>query len=70
MTKHTATEEMESDRIEESTPPPPPTLMFCPTCHVPWSADYHDYSWMRESDLLFCSCGEVLCAVGELKIDY
>ena len=46
--------------------PLPPTIIVCPDCSVPWSADYDDYSWMRKRDLLVCACGEVLCEVNEL----
>ncbi|MFQ6607939.1 MAG: hypothetical protein ACE5EE_05305 [Fidelibacterota bacterium] len=47
--------------------PPPPTIIVCPECRIPWSADYTDYSWMRERDVLVCACGEILCEVSELR---
>ena len=58
---------IETGIILESTPLPSPTILLCPNCSTPWSADYEDYCWMRDNDLLFCSCGEALCNVGELK---
>ena len=39
----------------------------CPKCKTSWSADYTDYSWMREDDLIICSCGSIMCEVNDLK---
>lgn len=55
--------------MEESTPFFALTILRCPKCTTPWSADYADYAWMRESDLIVCSCGAVMCEVSDLKED-
>ena len=58
---------MTVDRTEENTPFFNLTILKCGTCKTPWSADYTDYSWMRESDLIVCSCGVAMCEVSDLK---
>ena len=55
------------ETLEESTPFFNLTILRCPKCTTPWSADYTDYSWMRENDLIVCSCGAVMCEVNDLK---
>lgn len=66
---HMTTDTSNPETIVESTPILPPTVILCPKCGTPWSADYSDYSWMQTSDLIVCACGEALCEVGELKDD-
>ncbi|MFQ6616544.1 MAG: hypothetical protein ACE5HZ_07215 [Fidelibacterota bacterium] len=63
------TEPIEPENTLESTPVPAPTVILCPRCGTPWSADYGDYAWMQTNDLIVCACGEALCEVGELKED-
>ena len=55
------------ESIGESTPFFNLTILRCPNCTTPWSANYTDYSWMRENDLIICSCGAVMCEVNDLK---
>ena len=55
------------DISEESTPFFNLTILKCAACRTPWSADYTDYSWMRDYDLIVCSCGAVMCEVSDLK---
>lgn len=39
----------------------------CDHCYQIWSADYADYAGMQDRDLIVCSCGEIVCQVGDLK---
>ncbi|MFQ6675438.1 MAG: hypothetical protein ACE5LH_03730 [Fidelibacterota bacterium] len=67
-TKHDdVIETVDTGKPIKSTPAPPATVILCPRCGTPWSADYGDYAWMQNSDLIVCACGEALCEVGELK---
>ena len=59
--------DLESENTVESTPSPLATILVCPHCATPWSADYADYSWMQDTDLVICACGEALCEVSELR---
>lgn len=65
------TKDLNMERIEQGQSieilPPPPTIIVCPVCRISWSADYDDYCWMRDRDVLVCACGEVLCEVSELS---
>ena len=56
-----------AERSEESTPFFNLTILKCAVCKTPWSADYTDYVWMRDNDLIVCSCGAVMCEVSDLK---
>ncbi len=55
------------DNYEKTEPFFELTILKCPKCKTSWSADYTDYSWMREDDLIICSCGSIMCEVNDLK---
>ncbi len=42
--------------------------MSCDRCGLIWSSEYEDYSGMQDPDFIICSCGEIICQVGDLKI--
>ena len=41
--------------------------LMCDNCGTYWSPDKNDYSYLKDDDVIPCSCGHIMCKKGELE---